>query len=174
MNPTRVLVSLALALFALQLAAQDYPSRPVRIVVPFSAGGPNDIIARLVAHQLGEALGQQMVIDNRPGAGGNIGTDSVAKAPADGYTLLSAGPGSLITNPLIGKVPYDTARDFAPVGAGEIGRGADRARPGAAGPTQLRLGRPGQQCPPGGGALRGDGGRRSRACALPGTWARPE
>ena len=115
MNPTRVLVSLALALFALQLAAQDYPSRPVRIVVPFSAGGPNDIIARLVAHKLGEALGQQMVIDNRPGAGGNIGTDSVAKAPADGYTLLSAGPGSLITNPLIGKVPYDTARDFAPV-----------------------------------------------------------
>ena len=115
MNPTRVLVSLALALLALQLAAQDYPSRPVRIVVPFSAGGPNDIIARLVAHKLGEALGQQMVIDNRPGAGGNIGTDSVAKAPPDGYTLLSAGPGSLITNPLIGKVPYDTARHFAPV-----------------------------------------------------------
>jgi tripartite-type tricarboxylate transporter receptor subunit TctC len=115
MNPTRVLVSLALAFFALQLAAQDYPSRPVRIVVPFSAGGPNDIIARLVAHRLGEALGQQMVIDNRPGAGGNIGTDSVAKAPADGYTLLSAGPGSLITNPLLAKVPYDTARDFAPV-----------------------------------------------------------
>jgi tripartite-type tricarboxylate transporter receptor subunit TctC len=122
MNPTRVLVSfapalcsLALALYALQLGAQDYPSRPVRIVVPFSAGGPNDIIARLVAHKLGEALGQQMVIDNRPGAGGNIGTDSVAKAPGDGYTLLSAGPGSLITNPLLAKVPYDTARDFAPV-----------------------------------------------------------
>jgi len=115
MNPTRSIVSLALTLFAALALAQDYPVRPVRIVVPFSAGGPNDIIARLVAHRLGEALGQQMVIDNRPGAGGNIGTDSVAKAPPDGYTLLSAGPGSLITNPLIGKVPYDTPRDFAPV-----------------------------------------------------------
>jgi len=115
MRPVAAILILALAFSALRAGAQDYPSRPVRIVVPFSAGGPNDIIARLVAHKLGEALGQQMVIDNRPGAGGNIGTDSVAKAPPDGYTLLSAGPGSLITNPLIGKVPYDTARDFAPV-----------------------------------------------------------
>src|SRR5262245_51772935 len=90
MNLPRLIVSLALALFSALALAQEYPTRPVRIVVPFSAGGPNDIIARLVAHKLGEALGHQMVIDNRPGAGGNIGTDSVAKAPADGYTLLSA------------------------------------------------------------------------------------
>jgi len=109
------IVGLALACCALLTHAQPYPARPVHIVVPFSAGGPNDIIARLVAYKLAEALGQQMVIDNRPGAGGNIGTDFVAKAPADGYTLLSAGPGSLITNPLIGKVPYETERDFAPV-----------------------------------------------------------
>jgi tripartite-type tricarboxylate transporter receptor subunit TctC len=115
MEQIRALVSVALACFALAAHAQDYPVRPVRVVVPFSAGGPNDIIARLVAQKLSEALGQQFVVDNRPGAGGNLGTDSVAKAPPDGYTLLSAGPGSLIMNPLLNKVPYDTARDFAPV-----------------------------------------------------------
>jgi tripartite-type tricarboxylate transporter receptor subunit TctC len=115
MKQIRAVVSVALALFAVLAEAQDYPVRPVRIVVPFAAGGPNDIIARLVGQKLAEALGQQVVIDNRPGAGGNIGTDSVAKAPPDGYTLLSAGPGSLIMNPLMGKVPYNTARDFAPV-----------------------------------------------------------
>ena len=103
------------ALFAFPALAQDYPSRPVRLVVPFAAGGPNDIIARLVGGRLSEALGQPIVVENRPGAGGNIGTDFVAKAPSDGYTLLSAGPGSLIINPLLGSVPYDTARDFAPV-----------------------------------------------------------
>jgi tripartite-type tricarboxylate transporter receptor subunit TctC len=69
----------------------------------------------LIGHRLSEALGQQVVIDNRPGGGGNIGTDAVAKAPADGYTLLSAGPGSLIMNPVLMKVPYETARDFAQV-----------------------------------------------------------
>ena len=95
--------------------AQDYPSRPVRIVVPFAPGGPNDIIVRLVALKLTETWGQPFLVENRPGAGGNVGTDFVAKAAPDGYTLLSVGPGSLIINPLIGKVPYDTARDFAPV-----------------------------------------------------------
>jgi tripartite-type tricarboxylate transporter receptor subunit TctC len=102
-------------LFALCANAQDYPSRSVRIVVPFAPGGPNDIIVRLVAQKLTGAWGQPVVVENRPGAGGNIGTDFVAKAVPDGYTLLSVGPGSLIINPLIGKVPYDTARDFAPV-----------------------------------------------------------
>ena len=96
-------------------AAQDYPTRAVRVVSPFAAGGPNDIVARLVAQKLSEGLGQQFVVDNRAGAGGNLGTDVVAKAPADGYTLLCAGPGSLVLNPLLYKVPYDTARDFAPI-----------------------------------------------------------
>jgi tripartite-type tricarboxylate transporter receptor subunit TctC len=111
------LVSAALCAvhFVFPAFAQDYPSRPVRLVVPFAAGGPNDIIARLVGGRLSDALGQPIVVENRPGAGGNIGTDFVAKAPPDGYTLLSAGPGSLIINPLLGSVPYDTARDFAPV-----------------------------------------------------------
>src|SRR5215510_1721 len=106
-------VGLALACFG--VLAQPYPARPVKMVVPFSPGDPNDIIARLIGFKLSEALGQQVVIDNRPGGGGNIGTDAVAKAAPDGYTLLSAGPGSLITNPVLMKVPYDTARDFAPV-----------------------------------------------------------
>ena len=103
------------ASLALPAHAQDYPSRPVRIVVPFAPGGPNDIVVRLVAQKLTETWGQPFLVENRPGAGGNIGTDFVAKAAPDGYTLLSVGPGSLIINPLIGKVPYDTMRDFAPV-----------------------------------------------------------
>jgi len=111
----RLGVALCAVLFGLCAHAQDYPSRPVRIVVPFAPGGPNDIIVRLIAQKLTETWGQPVVVENRPGAGGNIGTDFVAKATSDGYTLLSVGPGSLIINPLIGKVPYDTARDFAPV-----------------------------------------------------------
>jgi tripartite-type tricarboxylate transporter receptor subunit TctC len=94
---------------------QSYPVRPVRLVVPYPAGGVNDIIARLLAPKLGEALGQPVVVDNRPGAGGNLGTDHVAKAAPDGYTLLSGGAGSLTMNPGLGKVPYDTVRDFTPV-----------------------------------------------------------
>jgi tripartite-type tricarboxylate transporter receptor subunit TctC len=109
------ITAFSLALCASVAAAQHYPNRPIRLVVPFPAGGPIDIIGRLVAQKLGDTLGQQMVVDNRAGAGGNIGTDLVAKSPADGYTLLSGGMGSLIMNPIIDKVPYDTLRDFAPV-----------------------------------------------------------
>jgi len=124
MTKIRVAVSACLAVAIVCTAhAQDpstasgqaYPTRPVRIVVPFAPGGPNDIIARLVAQKLSETWGQPFLVENRAGAGGNIGTDFVAKSAPDGYTLLSAGPGSLIINPLMGKVPYDTARDFAPV-----------------------------------------------------------
>src|SRR5256886_9892274 len=111
----RLGAALGAVLFGLCAHAQDYPTRPVRIVVPFAPGGPNDIIVRLVAQKLTETWGQAFVVENRPGAGGNIGTDFVAKAAPDGYTLLSVGPGSLIINPLIGKVPYDTGRAFAPV-----------------------------------------------------------
>jgi tripartite-type tricarboxylate transporter receptor subunit TctC len=106
---------LAATLLACPGRAQDYPSRPVRVIVPFAPGGPNEIIARLVAQRLSETLGQPFIVENRPGAGGNIGTDLVAKSAPDGYTLLSAGPGSLVINPLLGAAPYDTARDFAPV-----------------------------------------------------------
>ena len=113
----RFLIAAAVAvLLAPAAAAQSYPTRPVRLIVPFPAGGPNDIIGRLVAQKLSETHGQQIVVDNRAGAGGNIGTDLVAKAPPDGYTLLSGGMGSLVMNPIIDrKVPYDPLRDFAPV-----------------------------------------------------------
>ena len=112
---TKILAAVSACLMACAALAQDYPARPVRVVVPFAAGGPNDLIVRLVARRLAESLGQPFLIENRAGAGGNIGTDYVAKSAPDGYTLLSVGPGSLIINPLMGKVPYDTGRDFAPI-----------------------------------------------------------
>jgi tripartite-type tricarboxylate transporter receptor subunit TctC len=116
MTKIRAAVSACLAAVIVCAAhAQEYPSRPVRVIVPFAAGGPNDLIVRLVAQKLAASLGQPFLVENRAGAGGNIGTDYVAKSAPDGYTLLSVGPGSLIINPLMGKVPYDTERDFAPI-----------------------------------------------------------
>jgi tripartite-type tricarboxylate transporter receptor subunit TctC len=112
---TKILAAVSACLFACAAHAQEYPSRPVRVVVPFAPGGPNDLIVRLVAPKLTESLGQPFLVENRAGAGGNIGTDYVAKSAPDGYTLLSVGPGSLIINPLMGKVPYDTGRDFTPI-----------------------------------------------------------
>jgi tripartite-type tricarboxylate transporter receptor subunit TctC len=108
----------ALALIALvdAAAAQPYPSRPIRMIVPFSAGaGVTDIMGRLVAQHLSVALGQQVVVDNRPGAAGIVGTEAAVKAPADGYTLLVVNI-SLAVNPhLYAKLPYDSARDLIPV-----------------------------------------------------------
>jgi len=96
--------------------AQVYPLKSIRMVVPFASGGPTDILARSVGMRLTEAWGQQMVIDNRAGAAGNIGAEMVAKAAPDGYTLLTASSGMLTVNPaLFRKLPYDVLRDFAPV-----------------------------------------------------------
>ena len=96
--------------------AQAYPSRPIRMVVPFPAGGPTDIVARPLAQLLGEALGQQMVVDNRGGAGGSIGADAVAKATPDGYTLLVGTVGThAINSALYRKLPYDAKADFTPI-----------------------------------------------------------
>ncbi len=97
--------------------AQDrFPSKPLRIVVPFAAGGGVDILTRVLAQHLGERLGQQVVVDNRVGAGGNLGTDMVAKAPADGYTLVMATTGTHTINPgLYTKMPFDAERDFKPI-----------------------------------------------------------
>jgi len=98
--------------------AQDrYPSKPVRIVVSFSAGGPTDTVARVMGAKMAELLGQQFLVENKVGAGGNLGADLVAKAPPDGYTLLMATVSTHAINPgLYKKMPYDAVRDFAPIG----------------------------------------------------------
>src|SRR4029077_1262813 len=95
--------------------AQAYPSRPVRIVVGFPAGGATDIQARLMGEWLTERLGQQFIVENKPGASGNIGTDTVAKAPADGYTLLQVVTPNAINAALYSNLPFDFVRDIAPV-----------------------------------------------------------
>jgi tripartite-type tricarboxylate transporter receptor subunit TctC len=96
--------------------AQEYPSKPVRLVVPWPAGGATDVMARLVGVKLGEALGQPFVIDNKPGASGFIGTTQVAKAPADGYTLLLVTSSTHAISPnLFRSIPYDPIKDFSPI-----------------------------------------------------------
>jgi len=121
MNPFRSLALVACSAFALlgapsALAQAPFPTKPVRLVVPFPAGGTTDILARAAAQKLSETLGQQVIVDNRPGAGGNIGAELVAKAPADGYTLLMGTVGTHAINPsLYAKMPYDHVKDFAPV-----------------------------------------------------------
>jgi tripartite-type tricarboxylate transporter receptor subunit TctC len=96
-------------------SAQTYPARPVRIIVGFAAGGQNDIVARLMSQWLSERLGQQFIVDNRPGAGGNIGTEAVVRAPADGYTLLLVTPANAINATLYDKLNFNFIRDTAPV-----------------------------------------------------------
>ena len=108
------LVALAAGM-ALPAAAQEYPTRPVRVIVPFSPGGATDILARLVGTQLSARLGQSVLVENRPGSGGNIGADYVAKAPADGYTLAAAGIPQAIGQSLFKNLPYSMERDLAPI-----------------------------------------------------------
>ena len=97
------------------LGQGTYPNKPVRLIVPYSAGGATDVVARIMAQKLPEFLGQQVVIDNRPGAGGLIGTDTVAKANPDGYTLLTASTPHVILPHLHKKIPFDALKDFAPI-----------------------------------------------------------
>ena len=96
-------------------AAQAYPARPVKLVVPYPPGGPTDIVARVVAQQLSEQTGQQFVVENKAGAGGNLGAEAVARAPADGYTLLVATTAHAINMSLFKNLSYDVQRDFTPV-----------------------------------------------------------
>ncbi len=95
--------------------AQNYPNRPIRLVVPFSPGGAADVPGRILTQKMSEALGHQVVVDNRPGAGSTIGADQVAKAPADGYTLLTISNTHFVSAALYKKLPYDSVADFAPV-----------------------------------------------------------
>ncbi|MBK1690135.1 Bug family tripartite tricarboxylate transporter substrate binding protein [Rubrivivax gelatinosus] len=109
---------LALAALAGPASAQaPYPNKPIRLIVPFVPGGVTDASGRLIADALGRRLGQQVVVDNKPGASGNIGSAQAAQAPADGYTLLLGFDGTLVINPhIFAKVPFDTQKDFVPVG----------------------------------------------------------
>ena len=110
-----VLVSFVGALSPLSAMAQDYPTRSVKIIVPFGAGGPADVFARVVAQHLSESLKQSFVVENRPGAGSIIGTDAVAKSPADGYTLLMMSNTHTTNESLIPNKPFQLMRDFDPV-----------------------------------------------------------
>lgn len=116
----RITLALAVAALACTAAAPSraevYPSRPIKLVMPFGAGSASDTIARIVADKLGENLGQRVLVDNRAGAGGNIGTDAVAKSDPDGYTLLFVAPGPFVINRTLDTLPYDPERDFAFVG----------------------------------------------------------
>jgi tripartite-type tricarboxylate transporter receptor subunit TctC len=102
--------------FATMANAQDYPSRPIRILVPYAAGGISDIAARLVGQKLSDALGQSVIVDNRPGGNGSLATTAAARAPADGYTLIVGTIGEFTINPALYKdIPYDVERDLTPV-----------------------------------------------------------
>ncbi len=110
-----MVVIAALTLWPVAAHVQAYPVKPVRMIVPFTPGGPSDILGRTLGQGVAERLGQPIVIDNRGGGGGNIGAELAARAAPDGYTIFLGTPGILIANPAMGKVPFDTLRDFEPV-----------------------------------------------------------
>ncbi len=115
MNKTLMLAATVLLSLPLH-AAEQFPTRPIRFIVPYAPGGNVDISARIIAPPMGSILGQTVVVDNRPGAGGNLGASMVAKATSDGYTLLVGSSGPLSVNPVIFKsLPYDSLKDFAPI-----------------------------------------------------------
>ena len=115
MRQFALLVMVAAAVLAVPAAAQDYPNRPIKFVVPYPPGGGTDVVARIVNEPLATELGQPIIIDNRGGAAGNLGTDIVAKAPADGYTVLFTLSSHTINPKLYEKLPFDVEHDFVPV-----------------------------------------------------------
>ena len=116
MKTLKWLCAVAALALALPAGAQGYPSKPIRFVVPYPAGGPLDTVARLLAQKVGESMKQPVVVDNKPGAGGNIGADLVAKSPPDGYTILMGAVATHAINPtLYSSIPYDAVRDFTPI-----------------------------------------------------------
>src|SRR5258706_719502 len=118
---TRIVLALSLSMLMLTalptpVAAQTYPARPIRIIVPYPPGGTSDILARSLGEKLTGSLGQPVLVENKPGANGNVGADFVAKSPPDGYTLLLADIGSLAISPSVfASLPFDPVKDFAPV-----------------------------------------------------------
>jgi tripartite-type tricarboxylate transporter receptor subunit TctC len=112
---TKLLSGLSAVIFCTNASAQEYPAKPVRLIVPFATGGPADVYARAVALKLTEAMGQTFIVDNRPGAGAVIGTDAAAKSSADGYTLLMMSNAQTVNETLIPNKPYALLRDFVPI-----------------------------------------------------------
>ncbi len=111
----RLAMGICAAAFVALASAQGFPARPVHLIVTFPPGGASDLMARLLGQKLGEAWKQPVIVDNRPGASGSIGTDFAARQPADGYTFLVGNMGPSLINPLLSKVPYDMGKDFVPV-----------------------------------------------------------
>ena len=121
MTLTRVALVTVALMFSGLASAQGFPSRPIRMIVPYAPGGNVDISARIVGPGLGELLGQTIIVENRPGGGGNVGAGLVAKATPDGHTLLVGSSGPLSVNPVVFKdIPYDSVKDFAPVSLVQI------------------------------------------------------
>jgi tripartite-type tricarboxylate transporter receptor subunit TctC len=115
MNKLELVITAALSLIAAASAAQTYPTKPVRVIIPFAAGGPADFLMRIVGPKLSETWGHPVILDNRGGANQMLGSELAAKSPADGYTLLMTTGGSAINVSLYPKLPYDTVKDFAPI-----------------------------------------------------------
>ena len=175
--PVKRLLPFMLLLWA--SAAAAFPSKPVKIIVAFPPGGGTDIVARLVGARLAEVWGQEVVVENRAGASGTIGTEVAARADADGHTLFMATMGNMTANQhLYPKMPVDPLRAFAPVtkvvdvhfvllanpgAAGEQREGADRAGEEAARADPVQLVGPGRRAAPGDGAVQAPGGHRPRA-----------
>ena len=114
--PALLVAALGLAAHQGQAQSQGYPTKPIRMIVPYAAGGTTDVLARIMADKLGQALGQTVIVEYKPGAGGTIGAEAAAKSPPDGYTIVMGAPGSHSTAPsLYAKLPYDPVRDFAPI-----------------------------------------------------------
>lgn len=108
-------IAATLMLVMVSVQAQEYPTKPIRLISPFAPGGGASLVARIIGQEMGEAWGQSVVVDNRGGAGGAIGTELAARAAPDGYTLVMATASTVVIRPLVGKVPFDPVRDFTPI-----------------------------------------------------------
>ncbi len=187
MKRASLMLAAAIAAFtSASASAQTYPNQPIRIVVPFAAGGAVDIVARVVGQKMSESLGQPVVIENKPGAGGNLAADTVARAAPDGYTMLLTTNGHAISPSLYSTLPFDAVKDFIPVtqliesaaAAGcvqqarsQFAQGSDRAGEAEAGRAELWVDRNRQSASSVDGDAQDPNRHRHRQCAVQGRCA---